>query len=115
MASPKPCPEGKVRNEKTKRCINEKKKASSKASSKASPKTSKASSKAAPAKASRKDDERAIADVAIMKDMQKQYMQLRSELAKVEEQRDKFRDAYENMVRTMAKCHEDLKQEKRRR
>lgn len=110
MASPKPCPEGKVRNEKTKRCINEKKKAS--------PKTSKASSKAAPAKApkaSRKEDERAIADVAIMKDMQKQYMQLRSELAKVEEQRDKFRDAYENMVRTMAKCHEDLKQEKRRR
>lgn len=111
MASPKPCPEGKVRNEKTKRCINEKKKASSKASS---PKTSKAALAKAP-KASRKEDERAIADVAIMKDMQKQYMQLRSELAKVEEQRDKFRDAYENMVRTMAKCHEDLKQEKRRR
>jgi hypothetical protein len=42
-------------------------------------------------------------------------MQLRSEIAKMEQERDKNRDAYENMVRTMAKCHEDLKQEKRRR
>jgi hypothetical protein len=39
---------------------------------------------------------------------------MRSEYAKMEKQRDEYREAYEKMVRTMAECHEDLKQERRR-
>lgn len=102
MASPKPCPEGQHRNEKTHRC-NKTKTAAVKSPPKAlpSPKS--------------KSDVQAIADVAIMKRIQSDYMQVRSELAKMEKERDQYRNAYENMVRTMAKCHEDLKQEKKRR
>ena len=95
MPSPKPCPEGKHFNEKTRRC--NKNKSSTSPAKKSSP------------------DARAIADVAIMKQIQNDYMSVRSELAKMEKERNKYRDAYENMVRTMAKCHEDLKQEKRHR
>lgn len=98
----KPCSNGKVRNEKTKRCIKEK--SSSKASSKSDSVKTKSS----------KSDAQAKADIAMMKDIQNQYMQVRSELGKMEKERDKFRDAYENMVRTMAKCHEALKEKTRR-
>jgi hypothetical protein len=100
----KPCSDGKVRNEKTKRCIKEKTSSSKAPKSKASTKTTSSSN----------SDARAKADIAIMKDIQNQYMLVRIELVKMEKERDKFRDAYENMVRTMAKCHEDLKLEKRR-
>ena len=105
MPSSKPCPEGQIRNEKTHRCNKIK--------------TSAANSKSSKTKANKaakvsKADERAIQDVAIMKQIQNDFMQVRSELAKMEKERDKYRDAYENMVRTMAKCHEDLKKERRR-
>ena len=82
MPSPKPCPEGQYRNEKTRRCNKIK---------------------------AVKSDSQAIADVALMKQIQTDYMHLRSELAKMEKDRDQYRHAYENMVRTMAKCNEDLK------
>jgi hypothetical protein len=113
----KPCPAGQERNEKTNRCRKIAATATS-ASSKSSSKSSKSPAKNSkpPSKSSKKvaADERAIQDVAMMKQIQNDYLEMRSEYAKMEKERDKYREAYENMVRTMAKCHEDLKQEQRR-
>ena len=109
--SVKPCPQGQERNEKTNRC-RKIAAATASASLKSFSKTfSKSSSKSTKKVAA---DERAIQDVAMMKQIQKDYLEMRSEYAKMERERDKYREAYENMVRTMAKCHEELKQERRR-
>ena len=108
--SVKPCPQGQERNEKTNRC-RKIAAATASASSKSSSKSSKSPSKSTKKVAA---DERAIQDVAMMKQIQKDYLEMRSEYAKMERERDKYREAYENMVRTMAKCHEELKQERRR-
>jgi len=123
----KPCPAGQERNEKTNRCrkiaaatsasSSKKAKSPSKSPSKTPSKSSsKSPSKKSPSKSTKKvaADERAIQDVAMMKQIQKDYLEMRSEYAKMEKERDKYREAYENMVRTMAKCHEDLKKEQRR-
>ena len=117
----KPCPAGQERNEKTNRCRKIAAAAASKSPSKSPSKTpskssSKSPSKKSPSKSSKKvaADERAIQDVAMMKQIQNDYLEMRSEYVKMEKERDKYREAYENMVRTMAKCHEDLKQERRR-
>jgi hypothetical protein len=114
----KPCPAGQERNEKTNRCrkIAAATSASSSKKSKSPSKSPSKSSSKSPSKSSKKvaADERAIQDVAMMKQIQNDYLEMRSEYAKMEKERDKYREAYENMVRTMAKCHEDLKQERRR-
>ena len=102
----KPCSEGKIRNPSTNRCINaEKPKKTKKATKEKSPNLKPTSIKSKSPKQN---------DLKLASDIQKDYLKQRAELGKLEAKLEDCQNRHVDLMRTMAKCHEDLKELKRK-
>ena len=109
----KPCSEGKVRNTVTNRCVN---------AEKPKKKTSKLSPKPCPdgkvrnptTKKCVKSKVATPNDLALASDIQKDYLKQRAQLGKLEAKLEDCKNRHVELMHTMAKCHEDLKELKRK-